>query len=39
MKKKLLCVLVLFLCLVLTGCGNRMDQDEIDRIGNMVNGG
>jgi len=39
MKKKVFVVLILFLCLILTGCGNRMDQDEIDRIGNMVNGG
>ena len=39
MKKKILCVLVLGLCLVLTGCGNRMEQEEIDRIGNIVNGG
>ena len=39
MKKKLLCVLILFMCFMLTGCSDdNMDQEEIDRIGNLING-
>lgn len=38
MKKKFLCLMLLLVCLFLTGCGERMDQDEIDRIGNLING-
>ena len=38
MKKKLFCILVLIMCFVLVGCQNTMDQEEIDRIGNLVNG-
>lgn len=38
MKKKILCVLLLVVCLFLTGCAERMDQEEIDRIGNLING-
>lgn len=39
MKKALLCVLLMCMCLILTGCGNDMEQEEIDRIGNLINGG
>jgi len=38
MKKKLLCVLILFMCFILTGCGDSRNQEEIDRIGNLING-
>lgn len=39
MKKKILCVLILLMCFVLVGCENaRNDQEEIDRIGNIING-
>lgn len=38
MRKKLLCILVLIFCLILTGCQDRQDQEEIDRIGNLING-
>lgn len=39
MKKKILCVLILFTCFVLVGCeSTRNDQEEIDRIGNIING-
>ena len=36
--KKLLFVLILFICFVITGCEDNMDQEEIDRIGNLING-
>lgn len=38
MKKKLLCVLILFMCLILTGCQDTRDQEEIEKIGNLING-
>ena len=38
MKKKLFCMLILLMCFVLVGCAERKDQEEIDRIGNMING-
>lgn len=38
MKKKILCILVLVMCFILVGCQDNMDQDEIDRLGNLVNG-
>jgi len=38
MKKKILCIVLLIGCLFLTGCSERMDQEEIDRIGNLING-
>ena len=38
MKKKFLCILILFMCIILTGCENSRDQEEIDRIGNLING-
>lgn len=38
MKKKILYVLVIIICLVLTGCTNSKEQEEIDRIGNLING-
>lgn len=38
MKKKMLCVLILFMCLILTGCEDSRNQEEIDRIGNLING-
>ena len=38
MKKKILCVLILVMCFVLTGCTDTKDQEEIDRIGNLING-
>lgn len=37
MKKKYI-LLILFICLLLTGCNNNMDREEIDKIGNLVNG-
>lgn len=37
MRQKLLCILILFVCFILTGCESR-DQEEIDRIGNLING-
>ena len=38
MKKKLFCILVLVMCFMLAGCQDNMDQAEIDRLGNLVNG-
>ena len=38
MKKKLFCILILFMCFVLVGCSENKDQEEIDRIGNLING-
>lgn len=38
MKKKIFCLLLLFVCFVLTGCENTRNQEEIDRIGNIING-
>ena len=39
MKKKIFCILVLFICFVLTGCSSeRQDQEEIDRLGDIING-
>jgi len=38
MKKRIFCLLLLFICFVLTGCENTRDQEEIDRIGNIING-
>ena len=39
MKKKIICILILFVCFILSGCETtRNDQEEIDRIGNIING-
>ena len=38
MKKKLFCILVLIFCLILTGCQSEQDKEEIERIGNLING-
>lgn len=38
MKKKILYVLILIMCFVLVGCQNTREQEEIDRIGNLING-
>lgn len=38
MKKKIILIILLSLCtLTLTGCTNK-NQEEIDRIGNLING-
>lgn len=37
MKKKLFLIVILFICLIISGCENNSDE-EIDRIGNLING-
>jgi len=39
MKKKVFCILILLVCFLLTGCEDSKEQQEIDRIGNLINGG
>lgn len=38
MKKKILCVLILFISFALVGCQDARDKEEIERIGNLING-
>jgi len=38
MKKKIFGILILIMCFVLTGCQDTNEQEEIDRIGNLING-
>jgi len=37
MKKKLLLVILLFVCFIISGCENNNDK-EIEKIGNLING-
>jgi len=38
MKKRIFYVLILIMCFALVGCQSTNDQEEIDRIGNLING-
>lgn len=38
MKEKIFILIIVIGCLMLTGCQDNRNQEEIDRIGNLING-
>lgn len=38
MKKYILVLVIVVGCILLTGCQDNRNQEEIDRIGNLING-
>lgn len=38
MKKLIFMIIIVIGCILVTGCQDNRNQEEIDRIGNLING-